>query len=113
MTTIPVPESMGFGPLRITFDGRILRPRPWTEAQATWASEILDTGPTGPVLELCAGAGQIGLLAVLGSTRRLLCVDIDPAACAWARHNAEAAGMADRVEVREGAMDEVLGDSER
>jgi methylase of polypeptide subunit release factors len=113
MTTLPAPESMGFGPLRITFDGRVLRPRPWTEAQATWAAEILRDAPGGPVLELCAGAGQIGLLAVLGSTRRLVCVDVNPAACAWARHNAEMAGLADRVEVREGPMDEVLRDSER
>ena len=113
MTTLPRPESMGFGPLRIAFDGRVLRPRPWTEAQATWAAEILTEAPPGAVLELCAGAGQIGLLAVVGSSRPLVCVDVNPAACEWARHNAEAAGLADRVEVREGPMDEVLRDSER
>ena len=109
----PPAESVGFGPLRITFDGRVLRPRPWTAAQAEWAAEILAEAPDGPVLELCAGAGQIGLLTVLGSDRRLVCVDLDPAACAWARHNAEAAGLADRVEVREGRMDEVLGEDDR
>lgn len=109
----PPTETMGFGPLRITFDGRVLRPRTWTAAQSEWAAEILTTAPPGAVLELCAGAGQIGLLAVLGSDRRLVCVDLNPAACEWARHNAEAAGLADRVEVREGPMDEVLRDSER
>ena len=62
----PIPETMGFGPLRITFDERVLRPRTWTAAQSEWAAEILDEAPAGPVLELCAGAGQIGLLAVLG-----------------------------------------------
>ncbi|MBI2244007.1 MAG: methyltransferase, partial [Nocardioides sp.] len=68
MTTIShAPETMGFGPLRITFDGRVLRPRPWTAAQSEWAAEILADAPAGPVLELCAGAGQIGLLAVAGS----------------------------------------------
>lgn len=113
MTTLPATESMGFGPLRIAFDGRVLRPRPWTEAQALWAAEILMTAPPGAVLELCAGAGQIGLLSVVGSTRPLVCVDLNPAACEWARHNAEAAGLADRVEVREGPMDDVLRDSER
>lgn len=113
MTTMPATESMGFGPLRISFDGRVLRPRPWTEAQSTWAAEILTTAPPGPVLELCAGAGQIGLLAVLGSSRPLVCVDMNPTACDWARHNAADAGLADRVEVREGPMDEVLRDSER
>jgi release factor glutamine methyltransferase len=116
MTTTPAAppvESMGFGPLRITFDGRVLRPRAWTAAQSEWAAEILLDAPPGPVLELCAGAGQIGLLAVLGSERPLVCVDVNPVACEWARHNAEAAGLAHRVEVREGPMDEVLRDSER
>ena len=113
MTTLPAAESIGFGPLRISFDGRVLRPRPWTAAQSTWAAEVLTTAPPGAVLELCSGAGQIGLLAVAGSTRPLVCVDLDPTACGWARHNAHQAGMADRVEVREGPMDDVLRDSER
>lgn len=114
MTTIShAPETVGFGPLRITFDGRVLRPRPWTAAQSEWAAEILTGAPAGPVLELCAGAGQIGLLAVASSTRRLVCVDLNPVACDYARDNAAAAGLSDRVEVREGSMDEVLRDSER
>lgn len=106
-------ETVAFGPLHITFDGRVLRPRSWTQAQSTWAAEILRDAPSGQVLELCAGAGHIGLLAVLGSTRCLLCVDIDPVACEFARHNAEAAGLTSRVEVREGGMDEVLRDAEK
>jgi release factor glutamine methyltransferase len=105
-------ETMAFGPLRITFDGRVLRPRPWTEAQSVWAAEILETAPPGPVLELCAGAGQIGLRAVVGNSRALLCVDRDPTACEFARANVAAAGLADRVEVRQGAMDEVLHEGE-
>ena len=113
MVTTPAPESMAFGPLQITFDGRVLRPRPWTAEQSKWATEILASAPDGPVLELCAGAGQIGLLTVVGSPRRLVCVDVDPAACEWARRNADAAGLADRVEVREGPMDAVLGDGDR
>ena len=111
--TVESAETVAFGRLQITFDGRVLRPRSWTEAQSAWAAEILRTAPAGQVLELCAGAGHIGLLAVLGSTRCLLCVDIDPVACEFARRNAEAAGMTSRVEVREGAMDEVLRDAER
>ncbi len=114
MSTIShAPETMGFGPLRITFDGRVLRPRPWTTAQSEWAAEILAQAPPGPVLELCAGAGQIGLLAVAAAPRSLVCVDLDPVACDYARHNARAAGLDDRVEVREGSMEEVLRDSER
>lgn len=109
----PMTETVAFGPLEIAFDQRVLRPRPWTAAQSEWAAELQVTAPAGPVLELCAGAGQIGLLAVVGTGRRLVCVDIDPVACDFARHNAEAAGLADLVEVREGPMDEVLDDGER
>jgi release factor glutamine methyltransferase len=112
-TTTTEPEEMDFGRLRIAFDRRVLRPRPWTEAQSTWAAEILPTAPAGTVLELCSGAGQIGLLAVADTDRELVCVDLNPVACDYARRNAAAAGMADRVEVREGAIDVMLGDDER
>lgn len=96
---------MSFGRLPIEYDARVLRPRLWTVQQSTWAAEILDHAPAGPVLELCSGAGQIGLLATrleasTGLARPLVCVDTSPVACAWARHNATAAGLADLVEVR-------------
>jgi release factor glutamine methyltransferase len=107
------PEGIDFGRLTIAFDERVLRPRPWTAAQSAWAAEVLAEAPAGPVLELCSGAGQIGLLAVADNDRRLVCVDLDPVACDYARRNAAAAGMADRVEVRQGAIDEMVRDSER
>lgn len=113
MTETHAVETTDFGLLRIRFDHRVLRPRPWTTAQSEWAAELAATAPPGPVLELCAGAGQIGLLAVLGTARPLVCVDVDPVACSFARCNAEAAGLVDRVEVREGHMDEVVRDDER
>ena len=99
---------MTFGSLTISFDDRVLRPREWTAAQSDWAAELADAAPGGTVLELCAGAGHIGLLAVASSGRRLLCVDANPVACDYARANAVAAGMADRVEVREGRLEEAL-----
>lgn len=104
---------MDFGRLRIAFDARVLRPRAWTADQSRWVAELLPAAPEGVVLELCSGAGQIGLLAVADSERRLTCVDLSPVACEYARRNAAAAGMTDRVEVREGAMDAVLRDDER
>lgn len=95
---------MSFGRLPIEYDARILQPRPWTVQQSVWAAEILREAPAGPVLELCSGAGQIGLLAVRLARsevpRLLVCVDSSPVACAWARHNAVAGGLADLVEVR-------------
>jgi release factor glutamine methyltransferase len=108
-----VTETIAFGPLQIEFDDRVLRPRPWTAAQSHWAAELLADVPDGPVLELCSGAGQIGLLAVHGSSRRLVCVDLNPVACDFARANAAAAGMQDQVEVREGRAAQVLRDDER
>lgn len=106
------PEQVDFAGLRIRFDARVLRPRPWTAAQSRWASELLATAPTGAVLELCTGAGQLGLLAVAGTDRRLVAVDADPVAVRFARDNAAAAGLVDRVEVREGQLDRVVAPGE-
>jgi release factor glutamine methyltransferase len=106
-----------FGHLPITFDSRVLRPREWTVTQSIWAAELLRQAPRPThVLELCAGAGQIGLLSLALSApaaHRLVAVDLSPAACAFARRNAEAVGLKDQVEVREGPMDEVLYADER
>ncbi|WP_344155222.1 class I SAM-dependent methyltransferase [Nocardioides koreensis] len=107
------PRSMDFGDLCIDFDARILEPRPWTTAQSTWAAELLRSAPPGPVLELCAGAGHIGLLAIHLEPRPLVCVDVEPVACDYTRSNAERAGLGDLVEVREGSMDAVLEPDER
>ncbi len=104
---------MDFGRLQIAFDDRVLRPRSWTTAQSEWAAGLLERAPSGRVLELCSGAGQIGLLAVVDSDRELVCVDLNPVACDYIRHNADAAGMGDRVEVREGTIVDALGALER
>lgn len=104
-------QSIDFGGLQIAYDARVLEPRPWTVAQSRCAAELIATAPPGPVLELCAGAGHIGLLAVSRSPRRLVSVDANPAACELTRRNAGAAGL--RVDVREGRMDEVLEPDER
>lgn len=104
---------MPFGPLRIAYDDRVLHPRPWTVAQAHWVADLAADMPAGPLLELCSGAGHIGLLAAHLTGRALTCVDISAAACELARRNAAAAGLADRVVVREGDMSEVLAPEER
>ena len=101
-----------FGPLSIRYDHRVLTPRPWTTMQSAWAAELLATLPAGPVLELCTGAGQIGLLAVALQPRRAVLVDLDPVACHYAQVNAEAAGLAD-VEVRLAPMEEAVRSGEK
>ena len=102
-----------FGGLAIAYDESVLEPRPWTTAQSQWAAELLRGAPGGPVLELCSGAGQIGLLAVVLTPRSLVQVDKNPAACAFARANAVAAGTVLDVEVVEGAIDGVLSPGAR
>ena len=106
-------DHLTFGSLQIAFDEQVLRPRGWTAAQSLWAADLLPDLPEGPVLELCAGAGQIGLLAVLDSSRSLVCVDANEVACDFARANAQAAGIAERVEVRTGRLESALDPGER
>jgi methylase of polypeptide subunit release factors len=100
--------TVEFGGLQIAYDERLLRPREWTTAQSWWAASLLESVPDGEVLELCSGAGQIGLLAVTGSERRLVCVDVNPLAASYTLANAAAAGMSERVSVRTGPISEVL-----
>lgn len=111
--TIAEQTLADFGGLTVVYDADVLRPRPWTIAQSSWCADLLRTAPEGPVLELCAGVGHIGLAAVADGRRELVLVDVNPVACALARRNVEAAAMHARAEVREGAMDEVLGAAER
>lgn len=107
-------RSLEFGPLTITYDHRVLEPRAWTVAQSEWVSGLLEDAPPGPVLEVCSGAGHIGLLAVHAHPRRpLTMVDLSPVACSFAEVNAQEAGMRDRVTVRCGRMDVALDPSER
>jgi methylase of polypeptide subunit release factors len=103
MTTTAAQDFAG---LRIQYDDRVLAPRPWTVAQAEWAADLIRTAPPGRVLELCAGAGQIGLLAVHLAHRSLVCVDANPAACEFIRRNATAAAI--NVDVREGPLASAL-----
>ncbi|MEO9322898.1 methyltransferase [Nocardioides sp. C4-1] len=96
----------------IEYDERVLEPRPWTALQSQWAAELLDDAPAGPVLELCTGAGHIGLLVAARTDRRLVAVDRDPVACSFARLNAEGAGVDHRVEVREATLVDAVHDGE-
>ena len=102
--------ELRFDILDISYDERVLEPRPWTAEQSRWGAELLAPLPPGPILELCTGAGHIGLLTAALSGRPLVAVDIDPVACAFARHNAARAGL--DVDVREGPMERVLAAEE-
>jgi methylase of polypeptide subunit release factors len=107
-----VPEQvMTFGSLEIVFDDDVLEPRPWTLEQSRWATDLLADLPEGPVLELCAGVGQIGLVVGRATGRLIVQVDAHPGACALARRNAGAAGVT--VDVREGDMEDAVERGER
>lgn len=101
---------MDFEGLQIRTDPRVLTPRAWTAAQSHWAAELAATAPAGPILELCAGAGQIGLLAARLSGRALVAVDSNPVAGSLIGDNAARAGL--EVEVRVGDMAAVLTPAE-
>ena len=112
MTTVDVETEVAlFGELPIWWDQRILRPRPWTTAQSHWAAALASSAPAGPILELCCGAGQIGLLAATISGRPLIQVDRDPVAAAYVRRNAAATGV--ESDVRAVGMADALADDER
>jgi len=110
-----------FGSLRIDFDERVLRPRAWTQAQAWWAAQLISGGPSrfgdSPrILELCAGAGQIGLLTLAVLDRpdaRLVAVDANAVACEFSEANARHAGLDQQVEVRQGDVREAVQSDER
>lgn len=106
-------RTLEFGPLRIAYDDRVLEPRPWTFAQSEWAAELLADAPPGRILELCSGAGQIGLAAAVLTGRDVVLVDASEAACEISVRNAADAGLGGRVDVRNGPMDAVLREDER
>lgn len=112
-TALSNSEVIRFGPLDIHFGDSVLRPRPWTIAQSMWAEDLLMDAPDGPVLELCSGAGQMGLLLASLVSRNLVLVDVDVDACSYASANARAAGVSGRVDVRVGLMDAMLTADER
>ena len=112
-----VVPTVDFSGLQITYDERVLEPRGWTADQSRWAAELIAQAPPGRVLELCCGAGQIGLLATAltaeNRRRPLVAVDLNPAAVNLTAANAATAGLDGWVEVREGDMTEVVGEDER
>jgi release factor glutamine methyltransferase len=101
--SLPV-QVCRFGPLDIEYDERVLVPRPWSLVQSVWAAELICGAEHGPLLELFAGAGHIGLAAAVLADVDLVQVELDSVAAGYARRNAARAGRADRVEVRVGSI---------
>jgi release factor glutamine methyltransferase len=106
-------QSCRFGPLEIDYDERVLTPRSWTFHQSEWAAALAVRDGPGPLLELCAGAGHIGLAAAVLADRDLVQVEADPIAAGYARSNARCAGWSKRVQVRSVHMERALSSDER
>jgi methylase of polypeptide subunit release factors len=107
-----------FGDLAIEYDDRVLTPREWTRQESEWAAALSPGVPAGPILELCSGAGHIGLLALAeirraGEDRSLVCVDVAPGARELTLRNAAAAGLAPAVDARCADLRSALGPEER
>lgn len=102
-----------FGPLVVDYDERVLRPRQWTLEQSRWAATLAGRLPPGPILELCAGAGHIGLAAAVQADRDLVQVEADPVAASYAAANATRAGWAPRTEIRLQSLQRALRPDER
>ena len=110
-STLPAPSLFPFGPVQIAYDGDLLEPRAWTIEQSRWAVELESAAPAGPVLELCCGAGQIGLVVGVETGRPLVQVDDHDDACGFARINARSAGVTS--DVRCARLDTALRHGER
>jgi uncharacterized protein (TIGR03000 family) len=64
--------------------------------------EMAKVGPTDVVYEPGCGDARITIAALRAGARRGICVDIDPDRARESKANVEAAGFADRIDVREG-----------
>ena len=100
----------GFRRLVLRVDRRVLIPRPETEILVgevlAWAGQR-----TGVALDLGTGSGAIALsLAAEGGFERVVATDVSAGALVVAAANAAACGMAEKVDLRQGAFyDAVAG----
>jgi release factor glutamine methyltransferase len=86
-------------------DPRVLIPRPETELLVEAALHKLPKDGPGMALDVCTGSGCIAIsLAAERPQATVLATDLSPDACALARENAQALGVAERVTVLQGNL---------
>lgn len=105
-----------FRELELAVDRRVLIPRPETEVLVeevlVWARGAGEGGLTA--LDIGTGSGAIALsLLVEGPFAKVVAVDVSHDALAVANANAEAVGVADRADFREGSLFAALEPGER
>ncbi len=96
-------------------DARALVPRPETELLVEACLRALPGDGAGlTALDLCAGTGCVGLtLLAERPALRLVAVELSPEAASLTRENAQALGVADRLELREGDLWGALDSDQR
>lgn len=99
---------VSFGGLRVAVADGVLAPRPWTLLHSEWAAELAPGCGPGPLVELFAGAGHIGLDAARRTGRSVVLVDADVDACVLARATAHHNHLGEHVEVRCAPVTEAL-----
>lgn len=81
---------VGVGGITLVVGPGVFVPRPETELLLSWGLSAIADTRAPVVVDLCTGSGALAL--ALANTRQdatVHAVDIDPAALAWARRNAE------------------------
>jgi release factor glutamine methyltransferase len=88
----------------LTAPGRVMTPRPATEALVDRALELVGDGPA-QVADVGTGSGAIAVsLALLAPQATVWATDLSPAAVELARANVERLGLEDRVQILEGDL---------
>jgi release factor glutamine methyltransferase len=86
-------------------DARVLIPSPETELLVEAVLRALPPGGTPRLLDVATGSGCIAVtLAAERPEATLIATDVDEGCCLLARVNAEAASVAERVQVRQGDL---------
>jgi release factor glutamine methyltransferase len=96
-----------FRGLDLAVDGRVLVPRPETEALVEEGARLLPRG--GSALDLCTGSGAVALaLAAERPDARVTATDLSADALAVARDNADRLGLGPRVRLLRGDLWDAL-----
>lgn len=107
--------SAAIGSISVAVGGGVFVPRPETELLLQWGLAFLTEVPAPVVVDLCTGSGALALaVANARPDARVHALELDTAALAWARRNANARALAGDPPVRLHAGDvgnrTVLGD---
>ncbi|WP_233153623.1 peptide chain release factor N(5)-glutamine methyltransferase [Kineosporia sp. R_H_3] len=100
--------TAGFRGIELSVGPGVFVPRPETELLAGLGVDVArrlvaDGAEQVLVVDLCTGSGAVALaVADEVPQARVVALELDPSAVAWARRNVERLGLGDRVDVRAG-----------